>query len=93
MHHEHYVTQIDRTLGQPRGNGDLLAAHMIEIARLKECAQWEPCYACGKAIPRQPPARVRMMGHSFCETCANDMTDHTANAQGHVLTRSEAEGQ
>ena len=46
-YHDYYVTTIDRALGQPRGNGDIRSAHMIEIARLKECQRAKACQTCG----------------------------------------------
>jgi hypothetical protein len=49
-YHSHYSKAIDRALGQPRGEGDLLKNNLREILRIKKLAKLT-CRDCGANGP------------------------------------------
>ena len=74
-YHDYYVTTIDRSLGQPRGNGDIRSAHMIEIARLREVAGETP------TVNQLPDLRCTC-GQGYDPDCPADAHHGTANSGG-----------
>jgi hypothetical protein len=69
-YHDYYVASIDKALGQPRENGDIRSAHMIQIGKMRAV------YAAMADSQTKTCGNCRLTGMAVCvacaERCAND---------------------